>query len=298
MVTDHPSRRRLTLFPQEYTTNTQQHTPKHPMNRIPPADHTPAIDPSLAESSLDPALPTPSAPTPADSTAHLPPSRPPSSVPLAEVEAAPLPRWLVEASIDGMMKATIGYSSILRDRMQALQIQPRPFSFEEPNVSVFSTDKKSQTCPDCTIATMMVAASHSAALDLHNLACTVTPVPPLTNASERFGVAFFAQTRESAGAAIRLRDTLDIVAAEMATRSLAYVPERPWIEFVHQMLNPIESPSEPYNLLPIEVFRIRFRGLDWSVVEGLLADALSTLPVLTEHNGRSDVFTLTLSGQS
>jgi hypothetical protein len=222
----------------------------------------------------------------------------PCTPPFAQIEAPPLPRSIVNASADAMLAATLSLSGVLRDRMQALQIQPRPFSFDEPNVAVYSTDPKNHTCANCGVMTMMMAASHSAALDLHNLACTVNPVPPLHGASERFGVAFFAQTRESAGAAIRLRDTLDVVAAEMVTRSLAYVPDRPWIEFIHQMLSPVESPTAPYNLLPIEVFRIRFRGLDWSVVEGLLADALSSLPVLTERNQRSDVFTLTLSGQS
>jgi len=252
------------------------------MNRIPPQNDTPVAP--VFTTSTSPANPD---------NPNLPPP-----TPLAEIEAAPLPRWLIDASADALMGATLSHSGVLRDRMQSLQIQPRPFSFDEPNVSVYSTDQKSQTSADCAMMTMMMAASHSAALDLHNLACTVSPVPPLLNASERFGVAFFAQTRESAGAAIRLRDTLDIVAAEMITRSLAYVPERPWIEFIHQMLSPIESPTTPYNLLPIEVFRIRFRGLEWSVVEGLLADALSSLPVLTERNQRSDVFTLTLSGQS
>lgn len=254
------------------------------MNRIPPTNDASSV-PTAPSIDTPPSLITET-------------SLAPLSKPIAEVEVAPLPRSLVSASAETLLEATLTQSGILRDRMQSLHIQPRPFSFDEPNVTVYSTDKKSHGCPECSMITMMMAASHSAALDLHNLACTVTPVAPLLDASERFGVAFFAQTRENAGAAIRLRDTLDIVAAEMATRSLAYVPERPWIEFVHQMLSPVASPLDSCNLLPVEVFRIRFRGLEWAVVEGLLADALSSLPVLTERDQRSDVFTLTLSGQS
>ncbi len=252
------------------------------MNRIPPASDIP-VNPVLTPSDI---------PTPSPTEPSIP------ATSLARMEAAPLPRSLVSASAEALLSSTLAHSGVLRDRMQALHIQPRPFSFDEPNVVVYSTDPKSHTCPDCTVATMMIAGAHSAALDLHNLACTVNPVTPLNNASERFGVAFFAQTRQSAGAAIRLRDTLDIVAAEMVTRSLAYVPERPWIEFIHQMLSPIEAPTAPHHLLPLEVIRIRFRGLEWNIMEGLLADALSSLPLLTEHNQRSDVFTLTLSGLS
>jgi hypothetical protein len=215
-----------------------------------------------------------------------------------QLESATLPSALVKQAQAALMQATIQHSGVIRERMHALQIQPRPFSFEEPNVAVYSTDVKSHASPDCLLNTIMMSAAHSAALDLHNLACTVEPVTPLLDSAERFGIAFFAQTRENAGAAIRLRDTLDIVAAEMATRSLTFVPERPWIEFVHQMVSPFPSPMDASTLLPVELFRIRFRGLDWSQMEALLADALRSLPALSEKNGRRDVFTLTLSGHS
>jgi hypothetical protein len=182
--------------------------------------------------------------------------------------------------------------------MQALNIQPRPLSQKDPGVAVYSTDVKSHASPDCVLNTMMMSAAHIAALDLHNLACTVEPVPPLLDASERFGVAFFAQLRENAGAAVRLRDTLDVISGEIAARSLAYVPERPWIELVHQMVSPFISAADSSVLLPVELFRIRYRGLDWQQVEGLLADALRSLPALREQHGKRDVFTLTLSGHS
>jgi hypothetical protein len=215
-----------------------------------------------------------------------------------QLQEATLPRSLVRQVQEALTHCTLLHSGILRERMQALQIQPRPLAPGDPGVSVYSTDVKSHRAPDCLLNTMMMSAAHSAALDLHNLACTVEPVPPLLDASERFGIAFFAQLRGNAGAAIRLRDTLDLVAAEMAARSLAYVPERPWIEFVHQMVSPFVSAADPAVLLPVELFRIRYRGLDWSQVEGLLADALRSLPALSEEQGLRDVFTLTLSGQS
>jgi hypothetical protein len=84
----------------------------------------------------------------------------------------------------------------------------------------------------------------------------------------------------------------------MAARSLTFVPERPWIELVHQMVNPFTSAADSSTLLPVELFRIRYRGLTWQQVETLLADALRSLPLLTEQKGRRDVFTLTLSGHA
>jgi hypothetical protein len=218
--------------------------------------------------------------------------------PNTDLEAATLPSSLVRQVQEALTHCTLIHSGILRERMQALQIQPRPLSQEDPGVSVYSTDVKSHASPDCLINTMMMSAAHAAALDLHNLACTVEPVTPLLDASERFGVAFFAQIRTNAGAAIRLRDTLDIIAGEIAARSLSFVPERPWIELVHQMVNPFTSAADSSTLLPVELFRIRYRGLTWQQVETLLADALRSLPLLTEQKGRRDVFTLTLSGHA
>ncbi len=214
------------------------------------------------------------------------------------LESATLPGELVKQAQSVMMHSTLRHSGIIRERMQALQIQPRPFSFDEPGVAVYSTDQHSHTAPDCLINTLMVSAAHSAALDLHNLACTVEPVPPLHGASERFGIAFFSQIRENAGAAVRLRDTLDLIIAEVGARSLSYVPDRPWIELVHQMVSPFPSALDASVLLPVELFRIRYRGIDWSQMETLLADALRALPAVSSKNGRKDVFTLTLSGHS
>jgi hypothetical protein len=215
-----------------------------------------------------------------------------------QLEQATLPSSLVRQVQEALTHCTLLHSGILRERMQALNIQPRPLSQKDPGVAVYSTDVKSHASPDCVLNTMMMSAAHIAALDLHNLACTVEPVPPLLDASERFGVAFFAQLRENAGAAVRLRDTLDVISGEIAARSLAYVPERPWIELVHQMVSPFISAADSSVLLPVELFRIRYRGLDWQQVEGLLADALRSLPALREQHGKRDVFTLTLSGHS
>lgn len=212
------------------------------------------------------------------------------------LESATLPSELVKQAQAAMLHSTLRHSGVIRERMQALHIQPRPFSFDDPGVAVYSTDTRSHTAPDCLMNTLMVSAAHSAALDLHNLACTVQPVPPLLDARERFGIAFFAQIRENAGAAVRLRDTLDLIAAEMGARSLGYVPDRPWIELVHQMVSPFPSPLDASVLLPVELFRIRYRGIDWPQMETLLADALRALPAVTSKNGRKDVFTLTLSG--
>ncbi len=212
--------------------------------------------------------------------------------------SAILPVSMVEKAYDSIQHSTLRHSGIIRERMQSLGIQPRPFSFDPPNVAVYSTDIHSHTAPDCILNTLMMSAAHSAALDLHNLACTVEPVTPLFGASERFGIAFFAQVRENAGAAVRLRDTLEIVAAEVGARSLGFVPERPWIELVHQMIGPFPSPLDDTVLLPVELFRIRYRGLDWPQMESLLADALHSLPPVTARDGRKDVFTLTLSGHS
>jgi hypothetical protein len=218
--------------------------------------------------------------------------------PDSQLESATLPRSLVRQVQEALTHCTLLHSGILRERMQALQIQPRPLSQEDPGVAVYSTDIKSHAAPDCLLNTMMMSAAHAAALDLHNLACTVDPVTPLLDASERFGVAFFAQIRSNAGAAIRLRDTLDIIAGEIAARCLTYVPDRPSIELVHQMVNPFVSAADSSVLLPVELFRIRYRGIEWHQVESLLADALRSLPLLSEHKGRRDVFTLTLSGHS
>ena len=222
----------------------------------------------------------------------------PTPSPAPQLEQATLPRSLVRQVQEALTHCTLLHSGILRERMQALQIQPRPLSQEDPGVAVYSTDVKSHASADCVLNTMMMSAAHIAALDLHNLACTVEPVPPLLDASERFGVAFFAQLRENAGAAVRLRDTLDVISGEIAARSLAYVPERPWIELVHQMVSPFVSPADASVLLPVELFRIRYRGLDWQQVEALLADALRSLPALRDQQGKRDVFTLTLSGHS
>lgn len=229
-----------------------------------------------------------------------PPAALPANEPLPPhppvLESATLPAELVREAQSAMMSSTLKHSGILRERMHALQIQPRPLSFGDPGVAVYSTDTHSHTSPDCLLNTLMVSAAHSAALDLHNLACTVQPVPPLLDASERFGVAFFAEIRENAGAALRLRDTLDLIAAEIGARSLHFVPERPWIELVHQMVGPFPSPVDESVLLPVQLFRIRYRGIEWSQMESLLADALRALPVEKAHHGRKDVFTLTLSG--
>ncbi len=214
------------------------------------------------------------------------------------LETATLPAELVKEAQAAMMRSTLKHSGIIRERMHALQIQPRPLSFGDPGVSVYSTDTRSHTAPDCLMNTLMVSAAHSAALDLHNLACTVQPVTPLLDASERFGIAFFAQIRENAGAAVRLRDTLDLISAEIGARSLSYVPDRPWIELVHQMLSPFPSPLDASVLLPVQLFRIRYRGIDWPQMEALLADALRSLPSVALLRGRKDVFTLTLSGHS
>lgn len=234
---------------------------------------------------------------PASSATHQPPPACASTIPTS-IESATLPADLVREAQTAMMRSTLKHSGIIRERMQALHIQPRPLSFEDPGVSLYSTDVHSHTSPDCLLNTLMVSAAHSAALDLHNLACTVQPVPPLLDASERFGIAFFAQIRENAGAALRLRHTLDHIAAEMGARSLNFVPERPWIELVHQMLSPFPSPLDATVLLPVELFRIRFRGIDWPQMETLLADALRSLPTELTTDGRKDVFTLTLSGQN
>lgn len=228
--------------------------------------------------------------------ASIPDQPAPTAAP--QLEHATLPGTLVRQVQEALTHCTLQHSGVLRERMQALHIQPRPLSQEDPGVAVYSTDVKSHASPDCVLNTMMISAAHIAALDLHNLACTVEPVPPLLDASERFGVAFFAQLRENAGAAVRLRDTLDVISGEIAARSLAYVPERPWIELVHQMVHPFTSAADPSVLLPVELFRIRYRGLEWRQVEGLLADALRSLPVLREQQGKRDVFTLTLSGHS
>ncbi len=228
---------------------------------------------------------------------RLPPVIPSQkTAPASSIEAATLPSQLVKEAQAAMMHSTLRHSGVIRERMQALNIQPRPFSFDDPGVSVYSTDSRSQTAPDCLMNTLMMSAAHSAALDLHNLACTVQPVTPLLDANERFGIAFFAQIRENAGAAVRLRDTLDLIAAEIGARSLQYVPERPWIELVHQMLSPFPSPLDASVLLPVELIRIRFRGMDWAQMEGLLADALRALPAINVKRGRKDVFTFTLSG--
>ena len=212
------------------------------------------------------------------------------------LESATLPLSLVRQVEEALTHSTLRHSGILRERMQAMHIQPRPVDRPELGVAVYSTDDRSHESPDCLLNTIMISAVHSAALDLHNLACTVEPVPPLLDASERFGIACFTQIRSNAGAAVRLRDTLDVIAGEIAARSLAYVPEMPWIEFVHQMVCPFTSPADSSVLLPVEVFRLRYRGLEWAQMEGLLADALGSLPVLTEIGGRRDVSTLTVSG--
>jgi hypothetical protein len=231
---------------------------------------------------------------------HLPPpGTPATDSPLSDraaLELATLPRSIVQQVQATLIKSTLTHSGVIRDRMKSLQIQPRPHDAEEPSVSVYSTDPEIHSRPDCLLNTMMVSAAHQAALDLHNLACTVEPVLPLFDASERFGIAFFAQTCQNAGAGVRLRDTLDLITGEVGARSLSFIPERPWIEIVHQMIAPFASPLNPRELLPVGLLRIRFRGLDWEQVDGLVADALRSLPPAAQQAGRRDVFTLTLSG--
>jgi glutamate synthase (ferredoxin) len=164
-----------------------------------------------------------------------------------------------------------------------------------------------------------VALAKTAALDL---SCLIDPIPQAADrswlqhdaAAHGNGVILEDQLLADAElmAAIeghgRLARTLAIVntdrsvgarlAGEIAARSLTFVPERPWIELVHQMVNPFTSAADSSTLLPVELFRIRYRGLTWQQVETLLADALRSLPLLTEHKGRRDVFTLTLSGHA
>jgi len=215
----------------------------------------------------------------------------------APLETARIPSALVRQAQRTMLHETFRHSGTLRERMQALQIQPLPTADHDPEVAVYSTDTVSHAKADCLLNTIMVSAAHSAAIDLHNLACTVEPVPPLAESSEKFGVAFFAQTQSNAGAALRLRDTIDCIASSIGLGALNGCSTQPAVQLVHQMINPFPSVVDPAMLLPVEVVRIRFHSIEWAEVQSLLADALRSLPLSCEEKGRRDVFTLTLSGR-
>jgi hypothetical protein len=210
------------------------------------------------------------------------------------------PQQTVVDAADAIMHHTFGNIARLRDALQTLQVQPRVFSGAEPGVSVFAAEPANHQSGHTFIHTLMMSGAHSAALTLHNLACTVDPVPQWSAGEEFFGTAFFSEGTTDSEAVDRLRNALDELAGVLVSRSSRFVSQRPWIEFVHQIVEPAPAPmaEDPDAFLPLEVFRIRYRGLTPCQFEELLAGALQAVAGVPAPGGdpEGDLLVLTLSG--